>query len=93
MKALNPHIKMILNRYLMKVFAVAHFRAHLAVLHFKYADILCIGLAVEVILLDAGGHAFHVTFTAGDIKGIAEQNIFNGRLGTHLDIDAPFHFG
>jgi hypothetical protein len=40
MKTLNPHIEMILHRHFVKVFSVSHLRAHFAVLHFEYSDVL-----------------------------------------------------
>jgi hypothetical protein len=41
-ETLNPHIKMILNRHFMEVFAVANIRGHLTVFQLKDADILSI---------------------------------------------------
>jgi hypothetical protein len=71
-ETLNPHIEMVLNRHFMEVFSVADLRRHLTVFHLKNTNILRIRLAVEVVLLDAGSHAFQVTFTAGETKGIAK---------------------
>ena len=71
MKTLNAHIEMVRCRHLMEKLAVADLGGHPAMLHFEYSDVLSIGLAVEIVFFYTGGHTFHVTFTAGDIKGIA----------------------
>ncbi len=92
MVALHPHVEMIFNRHLVIEFGVADFRRHLTVLHLKNANVLHVGLAVEVVLLDAGRHTFHIPFTAGYIKSIAEQNAVDGRGGAHLDVDPVLYF-
>ena len=74
----------------MEEFAVAGIRRYLAVLHLEDADILGIGLPIQIVLIHTCSHAFHIAFTPGDIKGIAEQDPFYGLFGAHLDIDAVF---
>ncbi len=54
-KALGAHVELVVHRDLVIILAVAGARVELSGLHLKNPDILGVGFAVQIVLLDAGG--------------------------------------
>ncbi len=93
METLDSHVKFILHRNFVEIFAISGGRIQLAGIHLKNSDVLGFGLPIQIVLLNTRLNTIHVSLAAGDIKGIAVEHILMRFLVGHLDVQVIADLG